>query len=259
MKDNPLTPFAKGEYFGVLKAVLSLSGVWLLVPSRRRSEKCSLCPADAADTASDIDIATLLPPGAMIYLESQDFLGQLQRWSDSGVKQRWLASANFSEFEKSRLYLRLKDRLQEFNSLAGLSTDLPLSVRSRESRPGWASTVFGIWNLFLRRRSRPVHLSRVLFSSNERATSSDPLKAERTLPAQDRMGPLRSPFAGLLSFRDSGEPAPHGVAQLRRGLVAGTAERRAAVSGEPDGAGPERRRLDVPQHGTRSGLALFPK
>ena len=80
-------------------------------------------------TGSDIDIATLLPPGAMIYLESQDFLGQLQRWSDSGVKQRWLASANFSEFEKSRLYLRLKDRLQEFNSLAGLSTDLPL-IRS---------------------------------------------------------------------------------------------------------------------------------
>jgi hypothetical protein len=45
------------------------------------------------------------------------------------VKQRWLASANFSEFEKSRLYLRLKDRLHEFDSLAGLSTDLPL-VRS---------------------------------------------------------------------------------------------------------------------------------
>jgi len=80
-------------------------------------------------TASDIDVATLLPPGAMIYLESQDLLGQLQRWSDSGVKQRWLASANFSEFEKSRLYLRLKDRLQEFDSLAGLTTDLPL-VRS---------------------------------------------------------------------------------------------------------------------------------
>jgi hypothetical protein len=80
-------------------------------------------------TASDIDIATLLPPGAMIYLESHDLLGQLQRWSDSSVKQRWLASANFSEFEKSRLYLRLKDRLHEFDSLAGLSIDLPL-VRS---------------------------------------------------------------------------------------------------------------------------------
>jgi hypothetical protein len=80
-------------------------------------------------TASDMDIATLLPPGAMIYLESRDLLGQLQRWGDSSVKQRWLASANFSEFEKSRLFLRLKDRLQEFDSLAGLSTNLPL-VRS---------------------------------------------------------------------------------------------------------------------------------
>lgn len=77
----------------------------------------------------DADLATLLPRGAMIYLEARDFLGQLQRWSDSGVKQRWLASSSFSEFEKSRLYLRLKDRLDEFESLAAVNASLPL-VRS---------------------------------------------------------------------------------------------------------------------------------
>jgi len=104
--------------------------VWLLVPVVVVAS-CVLfaLPLLQQTTASDIDIATLLPPGAMIYLESHDLLGQLQRWSDSSVKQRWLASANFSEFEKSRLYLRLKDRLHEFDSLAGLSIDLPL-VRS---------------------------------------------------------------------------------------------------------------------------------
>ncbi len=77
----------------------------------------------------DLDIAAVLPPGAMIYLESRDFLGQLQRWSDSRVKQRWLDSESFSQFEKSRLYLRLNEKLQEFNAIAGVSVDLPL-VRS---------------------------------------------------------------------------------------------------------------------------------
>ena len=133
MKDNPLTPFVKGEYCGALlkRLRLHLHGSWLLAALAAIAIGSVLfaLPMLQQTTTSDVDIATLLPPGAMIYLESQDFLGQLQRWSDSGVKQRWLASANFSEFEKSRLYLRLKDRLQEFNSLAGLSTDLPL-IRS---------------------------------------------------------------------------------------------------------------------------------
>ncbi|MCI0418158.1 MAG: hypothetical protein L0312_02875 [Acidobacteria bacterium] len=105
--------------------------LWLLVPLVVAAS-CVLLALPLLQqmgTSSDIDIAALLPPGAMIYLESQDFLGQLQRWSDSGVKQRWLESENFSEFERSRLYLRLKDRLEEFNALAGLSADLPL-VRS---------------------------------------------------------------------------------------------------------------------------------
>ena len=130
MKDNPLTPFVKGEYCRTRMQRFRLPGPWLIATVGAIAIGSILFALPLLQqTASDIDVATLLPPGAMIYLESQDLLGQLQRWSDSGVKQRWLASANFSEFEKSRLYLRLKDRLQEFDSLAGLSTDLPL-VRS---------------------------------------------------------------------------------------------------------------------------------
>jgi len=131
MKHNPQTPFAKGKYFGTFRSRFRVSGSWFFTGLAAVAIGSVLfaLPMLQQTTASDVDIATLLPPGAMIYLESSDFLGQLQRWSDSGVKQRWLASANFSDFEKSRLYLRLKDRLQEFNSLARLSTDLPL-IRS---------------------------------------------------------------------------------------------------------------------------------
>jgi hypothetical protein len=83
--------------------------------------------------SANLDIASVLPSGAMIYLESQDFLGQLQRWDNSSVKQRWLASENFSQFQKSRLYLRLSDKLQEFTNLVGLTVDFPL-VRSLAGR-----------------------------------------------------------------------------------------------------------------------------
>lgn len=129
MKHNPLPPFVKGECVRDLTATLAAFRPWLLVPLVVAVSCVLFALPMLQTTGPDIDIATLLPPGAMIYLESRDFLGQLQRWSDSTVKQRWLASANFSEFQRSRLYLRLKDRLQEFDSLAGLSTDLPL-VRS---------------------------------------------------------------------------------------------------------------------------------
>ena len=130
MKDNPLTPFVKAEDLGVLRKALRSHGPRLFAALATIAIGSVIFALPMLQTtASDVDIASLLPPGAMIYLESRDFLGHLQRWSDSAVKQRWLASANFSEFEKSRLFLRLKDRLQEFDSLAGLSTDLPL-VRS---------------------------------------------------------------------------------------------------------------------------------
>jgi hypothetical protein len=129
MKDNLLASFVKWEYFRALTATLTTLRLWLLALLVVVVSCVLFALPMLQQTGSDIDITTLLPPGAMIYLESQDLLGQLQRWSDSDVKQRWLASANFSEFEKSRLYLRLRDRLREFDSLAGLSTDLPL-VRS---------------------------------------------------------------------------------------------------------------------------------
>src|SRR5688572_23364018 len=103
MKHNPLTPFVKGEYCRTRMQRFRLPGPWLIATVGAIVIGSVFFALPMLQTASDIvDIATLLPPGAMIYLESHDLLGQLQRWSDSGVKQRWLASANFSAFEKSR-------------------------------------------------------------------------------------------------------------------------------------------------------------
>ena len=72
------------------------------------------------------DLSALFPPHPLIYLDSSDFLSQLERWDHSRVKAQWLSSANFKQFQNSRLYLRLGDKLQEFEALLDLSIDLPL-------------------------------------------------------------------------------------------------------------------------------------
>jgi hypothetical protein len=61
--------------------------LWLLAPLVVLVS-CVLFALPMLQTSSDIDIATAAT-GGVIYLESQDLLGQLQRWSDSEVKQRW--------------------------------------------------------------------------------------------------------------------------------------------------------------------------
>ena len=75
---------------------------------------------------SSSDIAALLPPGAMIYLESNALMDQLKEWNDSRVKQGWLESANFASFQKSRLYLRLSDKLAQFENAAEVALDFSI-------------------------------------------------------------------------------------------------------------------------------------
>ena len=261
MKHNPLTPFAKGEYCRVLRKRFWFHGCWLLAVLATVALGSVLFALPwLQTTGSDIDIATLLPPGAMIYLESQDFLGQLQRWSDSGVKQRWLASANFSEFEKSRLYLRLKDRLQEFNSLAGLSTDLPL-IRSLAGKQAGLG-LYGVRDLEF------VFVTKIPTSSFEQGPFFQQRARYEQRSAEGgayfaRSGPngaiafaVRRGYFFLATRESLLRTALHnfGVASSRERLSA-----EPAVSGKPNGAGSERRRLDVPEHGTRSRVAIFSK
>ncbi|MEW5974492.1 MAG: hypothetical protein AB1898_01680 [Acidobacteriota bacterium] len=85
-----------------------------------------------------LDFPSVLPPSPLVYLESQDFLGQLQRWNTSPAKRDWLSSANYRQFLSSRLLLRLNDKLTQFNSLLGLTIDLPLVQSLAGSRAGLA-------------------------------------------------------------------------------------------------------------------------
>lgn len=71
----------------------------------------------------------IAPAGALLVLESPDFASLVRDWDGSREKQLWLASANFQQFSRSRLYLRLQEAQQEFAVAGGIPPDMAL-VRS---------------------------------------------------------------------------------------------------------------------------------
>ncbi len=82
--------------------------------------------------------ATLMPAGPMIYLEARDFHSLLDEWNRSGVKQAWLASANYRVFSSSNLLQKLEGLYQEYGAVAGFLPGLggTLEIAGGESALG---------------------------------------------------------------------------------------------------------------------------
>lgn len=80
-------------------------------------------------------LTRFLPPGPLLVLEARDFSGLLADWNGSREKTAWLASANYAEFQRSKLYLRLDEARREFAAAAGVTpnADLLEAVAGGES------------------------------------------------------------------------------------------------------------------------------
>ena len=74
-------------------------------------------------------LAQLFPSGALVYLEAKNFSRLLAEWDGSTVKHDWLISANYSQFERSNLYIKLNGFYKSYGSAAGFLVDLA-SLRS---------------------------------------------------------------------------------------------------------------------------------
>jgi hypothetical protein len=83
-------------------------------------------------------LATLAPGGALLYLESPDFARELRDWNQTPEKQAWLASANYAEFSRSMLFLRLTEEWEAFGGAAGFAADLPMLESIAGKRSGVA-------------------------------------------------------------------------------------------------------------------------
>lgn len=73
-------------------------------------------------------LATLIPAGAMIYLEAPDF-GRLLRDGDaSQIKANWLQSTNYAVFSRSNLFTKLQGVYTEYGAAAGFLPDLKSAI-----------------------------------------------------------------------------------------------------------------------------------
>ena len=52
------------------------------------------------------DLAMMLPEGALLAVEADDFSGLLHAWNSSAEKQAWIAGSNYEAFSRSRLFSR---------------------------------------------------------------------------------------------------------------------------------------------------------
>lgn len=80
-------------------------------------------------------LSVYIPAGPLLTLEAQDFSSLLRDWNGSEEKKRWLDSANYQVFSRSKLYQRLSSAQDEFAAAAGLPPDMALldSVAGAES------------------------------------------------------------------------------------------------------------------------------
>jgi hypothetical protein len=69
-------------------------------------------------------LASLLPPGALWYVEAKDFGKILREWTGSAEKSKWVDGDNFKILGQSRLLQRLGQAQDEFAAVAGLPVDL---------------------------------------------------------------------------------------------------------------------------------------
>lgn len=68
----------------------------------------------------------LLPAGAALVLQAKDFSSLVGDWNASAEKMKWLDSASYQVFTRSRLFLRLGKAYEEFSTAAGVPPDMAL-------------------------------------------------------------------------------------------------------------------------------------
>lgn len=70
------------------------------------------------------NLATLMPGGALLYLEAPDFGRLLRDWDTSKVKADWLESADYAMFSRSNLFSKLHEVYGQYGEAAGFEPDL---------------------------------------------------------------------------------------------------------------------------------------
>ncbi len=70
-----------------------------------------------------VELATLFPDNALLYIQAKDFKTLLNDWNTSEEKRTWLKGDDYAEFSRSHLFERLSQAQAEFSAAASIATD----------------------------------------------------------------------------------------------------------------------------------------
>jgi len=79
-------------------------------------------------TSPEPNLATLMPGGALLYLETPDFGRLLRDWDTSKVKADWLQSGNYAVFSRSNLFTKLQEVYGQYGEAVGFRPGLKSAV-----------------------------------------------------------------------------------------------------------------------------------
>jgi len=101
----------------------------------------------ARQTTGPYALADDFPRGPMVYAQFKDLPALVKQWNDSALKEQYLGSTNFQQLEKSHLWLKLSERLGEFNDALGFMLDAEALTGATENKA--AIAVYDIGRLDL--------------------------------------------------------------------------------------------------------------
>ena len=73
--------------------------------------------------SEQLRLASVMPGGALVYLQTRDLSALMKTWLASPVHDRFYKTASFTAFSRSRIYLKLQDRRKDFETALGFGLD----------------------------------------------------------------------------------------------------------------------------------------
>ncbi|HTW47564.1 MAG TPA: hypothetical protein VMD92_06440 [Acidobacteriaceae bacterium] len=122
-----------------MKRVFWISGLALLLTAAAAGAYF------AAEASAPPQISSLMPEGALLYIEAKDFHSLLGDWQSSAQKRSWLTSDDYQDFSRSHLFSRLSQAQDEFAAAAGIPTGIDLLDKVAGSQSALA--LYDIGNL----------------------------------------------------------------------------------------------------------------
>ncbi len=125
--------------------------------------------AKTRSNKSAFSLAEDFPRGALVYAQFGDLPALIKQWDQSRLKQQYLDSTNYKQFQHRHLALKLIERWEEFNSAIGFPLDT--AAISGAADAGAAIAIYDIGRLdlvFMASMSEEKVAATKFFKSKER-------------------------------------------------------------------------------------------